>query len=93
MYIDYKITNWQRVHIPDDANKTQEEIIEMVKNAQQGNNWLWDEIEPEPSFEDLMCEEFIHPIDNNNQSTIEIYNEDGGLLWDNSIKQENHEIN
>jgi len=83
MYIDYKKTTWERIHISE-SDKTNEEIIEFVKANQQNNTTLWDFLDDEPVIEQL-CEsdEFMTTEGNGGQKTIEVYDDDDSLIWDN----------
>jgi hypothetical protein len=85
MYIDVKVEVWQRIFLSDDADF--KEIIELLEVHTPSE--LWNVGKYDPSFETLLdTEEYISPEENGGQSTIEIYNNDGQLVWDNSIKQE-----
>ena len=86
MYIDYKKTTWERIHISETDQKelTNDEIIKFVKQNQQNNTLLWDVVSEDLSVEQLVeSDEFMTPEDNEGCSTIEIYNDDGTLLWEN----------
>ena len=88
MYIDYKKTTWERISIPDECNHTKEEIIDLVKTNQHGNAWLWDELDPEPTMENIFeTDEYMTLEDNQGQNTIEIFDDECNLIWGNGDKQ------
>jgi hypothetical protein len=83
MHVDVKVEVWQRIFLPDDTSP--EEIIELLEVHSPSE--LWDIGEYDPSFETLIeTEEYMTPEENGGQSTIEVYNNEGQLVWDNSIK-------
>ena len=83
MYIDYKKTVWERIHIMDD-DLNDDELIKIISENQQANSFLWDDCEKEPEREDLVeTEEIMTPKDNGGWATIEAYDDNGHLLWKN----------
>lgn len=74
-YVDYKFTRWGRIHFKDDADI--DKIITALKEGVLPDE-LCDEKEYGfDEFEDLYdTEEFISPSENNNECTIEVYQED-----------------
>lgn len=83
-YIDYKVETWIRVRFNEDIN-LQEVIDKLEKGTLPpdfGNEY-------DVEYENLTeTEEFIRPIENNGQSTIEVYdgNDFQELMWDNSFE-------
>jgi hypothetical protein len=82
-HLDYKITTWKRLFIPD------EKIDEVVKKLKDGSPYdLYDlnEIEGvylENSDIDVQCEEHMLVEENNNASTQELYNSAGEIIYQN----------
>jgi len=88
MYIDYKCTIWQRLYFRDTAD-----VNLLIKELENGS-YPSDLCDEEYGFNELDMmfdtEEFILPIENDGQSTIEIYEETekfSKCIWDNSIKK------
>ena len=85
MYIDMKKTLWERVFVPDDQEEVAMTLVKTLTsellNAKLTNEYVW-------KWENLVnTDEFISTKENDNQSTIEVYN-DGEknemiLIWDN----------
>lgn len=82
MYLDVKVKIWQRIQISDET-ATKKDVIKTLK---EGSHYdLWD------SFEVISCEdiseteEVITPSENEDHSTLELYGDDGILLWGNGI--------
>lgn len=76
MYLDYKCTVWRRIHIPNDKNN-KKYIIEKLK---QGIEPLFQDADYETLYdtsEDMTVEE------NGGSSTIELFNDDGELIFKN----------
>lgn len=85
-YIDYKVETWIRVKFNEDINL--QEIIDKLEKGTLppdfGNEY-------DVEYENLTeTEEFIRPIENDGQSTIEVYdgNDFQELMWDNSFESE-----
>ncbi|MGC4234569.1 MAG: hypothetical protein QM594_16425 [Niabella sp.] len=82
-YIDIKVTIWNRLSFSDDTNM--KEIAKLVE--QLGLDEVIDEargfIENEPLYE---TEKELSPEDNNQRSTIEIYEQEE-LIWTNGPGQ------
>lgn len=85
-YIDYKVETWIRVKFNEDINL--QEIIDKLEKGTLppdfGNEY-------DVEYENLTeTEEFIKPIENDGQSTIEVYdgNDFQELMWDNSFESE-----
>ena len=85
MYVDYKITTWNRVHFSDDADP--KKIIKTIQ--EEGIDYIFDEdlgfIEQETLFE---VDEEMTVEENNGFSTIEVYENSNpvngyGLIWSN----------
>lgn len=87
-HIDYKTTIWRRIELDEDTD------LEKVKTLLQENpdsdpfetlytafkTYFMDEVNPES------CE-YLPLSENDNQSTIEFYTEDGIILFDNGINE------
>lgn len=71
-YVDYKYTSWGRMYFKEDAD-----ISKIIDKLEQG--YLPTELcdEPELGFDEFEqigdTEEYITPQENDNQSTIEVY--------------------
>lgn len=86
-YIDIKVTIWQRLHFGDEVN-----MQEVIKKLEQG--YLPAELCDIPELEFQECEtlfdteEFITPIENDGQSTIEVYEGENvqECIWNNSFE-------
>ena len=80
-YVDYKIEVWRRAFFTEDANM--KKISEIAKENLES---IFDEnlgfIEDDYIFE---TEYFVSPEENDNQSTIEVYEEDKEI-WNNEVK-------
>lgn len=81
-HLDFKVTTWKRIHIPD--NKVQE-VIEELKNKTPGEG-PYDLLEQEGFYEDNSIEDFEEPMttdENEGASTQELYNSEGQLIYQN----------
>jgi hypothetical protein len=82
-HLDFKITSWKRVHIPDELV---DEVIELLK---QGDvDTPYDLVETsgiyfDPAGPDEECEEPLTLEENDGASTQEMYNDDGQILYRN----------
>ena len=83
MYVDYKATIWFR--IPVDNKEVLDKCIDMLM-AGHLPSALYDELDNDLGSCDVMyeTEEFLHPEDNGDQPTIEVY-EDDKKIWDNYL--------
>lgn len=82
MYADVKVTVWQRVKLNEDENVTKEKVIEAIK--MNGASILFEMDGTDPDWEVLVeTEEYITPEENGGCSTIELYDDNGKLLWEN----------
>ena len=77
-YVDYKCTVWNRIHFP--KNKDMNSVIRVLKASEYNINEIFENgCEMETLFD---AEEYI-PCDENQASTIQVYNNDGELLYEN----------
>ena len=82
MSVDVKVTTWQRIKI--DSEATEEQVLNVLKNGSHFN--LWDD-EIAYDVEQLTdTEEELTPEENNGCSTIEVYNDEGALIWENATE-------
>lgn len=88
-YVDVKVTVWERFYYQkgSDVNK----IVEVAKDDVS----LLSEDDIGFSETEFMLDtvEFMLPVENMNQSTIEVYDDNGDLFWDNEpieTKRENN---
>ena len=78
-YIDYKVTNWVRVHFPEKANMKL--VIDDLKNHRQLPSEGFDE---DVTYETMYnTEKYLDPSENDGDSTIEVYNNNGKIIWEN----------
>lgn len=85
-YIDYKVETWIRVKFNEDIDL--QEIIQKLESGALPPNFG---NEYDVEYENLTeTEEFINPIENGGQSTIEVYGGDNfqECIWDNSFDSE-----
>lgn len=80
MYVDEKVTIWNRIHI-DDRDISKEEVIKII--SKDGTNGLW-EVDLDPQIESVSeTETVLYPEDNNGFSTLELYNDEDEIIWEN----------
>ena len=83
-YIDVKVSLWQRVRLSEDILPL-DEAKEYCNNEEVGTIFndfgadSWDTL--------IDTEDYLYPKDNNGDATIEIYNEEGILLYTNVENQ------
>lgn len=79
MYLDVKVTTWQRVQIDSDA--TEQKVIDIIKEGTHFD--LWDN-ELATDYENLVStEQEVKVEENDGFSTMELYNEEGEMIWEN----------
>ncbi|HAH22480.1 MAG TPA: hypothetical protein DCL77_01720 [Prolixibacteraceae bacterium] len=80
MFVDVKMSKWQRLHLPREATK--DEVIGILKGGDVQKLWnhyrgILREALPEP-------EEYLSPNENWNQETIELHGTGNqGIIWTN----------
>jgi len=84
-FIDYKIKMWNRIHFSDAAD------IEKLKQILIKDQYPIDDLVDEESgfteLENLFeTEEYITPDVNEKNATIELYDDNGKLIWSNELK-------
>ena len=86
-YLDFKITSWKRIHIPDERI---EEVIQKLKEG--GCDAPYDLLDDEDKDDscyidscgiDLECEEPMTVEENEGASTQELYDTDGEIIYKN----------
>lgn len=84
LYVDVKYTIWKRYYYNEKANL--QEIIDCIK--ENDADYGVDEAEGYDYSEELFdTTTFVEPEDNDNQPTIEIFeNDNPNILWDNVNK-------
>lgn len=83
MYIDYKTTIWQRIHLDDSLTKEQIlKILDEDKNTQNIGE-LYDQCNGTENEILYDTEEFITPKDNDGCNTIEFYDNNQNVIWNN----------
>ena len=86
-YIDYKHTLWSRIHFTDTTDM--KVIAEKIEKEHLVPSDLCDESLGFTELETMVeTEEFIEPIENDSQPTIEVYEGDNfqECIWDNVNK-------
>ncbi len=78
-YADIKYTVWERTFFDDEISN--ESIIQQLKDRD-----IIDSYETEILFETF---ESLSVVDNDGDSTIELYDEDENLIWSNTIDETN----
>lgn len=82
MYVDVKVTTWQRVQLPESLTK--EQVIETLKGCEPSVNDLWDldeNLEYQPLFE---TEEYITVSQNDEIQTVELFDDNDVMIWNNA---------
>ncbi|HAH22481.1 MAG TPA: hypothetical protein DCL77_01725 [Prolixibacteraceae bacterium] len=73
MHVDVKVTTWQRISLPDDADR--KVVIKVLE--QEHISSLWDHFE-DVSFEALAeTEHYLTPEENEGKATVELFLETG----------------
>lgn len=86
MYIDFKITTWERVYVPDEQK---DNVLELLKNKTiESSNDMYNELDAEQlSLEKLdEVEEQMTVEENGGMSTIEAFEDDGEIIFYNGEK-------
>lgn len=85
-YVDYKATIWGRLHFEKDADM--QKIIKKLEEGFLPSELCDDESLKFSYFEHLFdTEEYITPKENNNEPTIEVYeNSNNECIWNNKNK-------
>ena len=84
MYIDFKITTWERIHIEDESLK--DKIVAALKSGEITSADDVYELDNDAYKEDLYyVEEQMTVEDNDGFSTIEAYDDECNLLYKNGI--------
>ena len=84
MYIDFKITTWERIRIKDESLK--DEIVAALKSGEITSADDVFELDNDAYKEDLYyVEEQMTVEDNDGFSTIEAYDDECNLLYQNGI--------
>lgn len=87
-HLDFKITSWKRVFVPDDK------IQETIEKLKAGDcDAPYDLMLEEGFYEstgdiDQICEEPMLPNENGGASTQEIYNTNGEILYKNGTEDD-----
>ena len=88
MYVDFKVTMWERIYVDD---KIKNKAIKKIKKGEiEDANDFWNYFrEPEDFTYELLIDtsESMSPVDNEGWPTIEIHKNDNTLkdeiIWDN----------
>jgi len=84
-YIDFKVTSWERVWLKDTDETTVDSIIAEIKEGLPFEEIPWDNI----YNQDVICgPDQMHTSENDGQSTVEMYDENGKLVWLNGFQEE-----
>ena len=80
MYLDVKVTVWQRIQI-DEEVMPKERVLEILKDGTATDLWTNDH---EPDWETLVDTETEMCVeDNDGFSTLELYDDDKNIIWEN----------
>jgi len=83
--IDFKVTVWERVTIDDDKL---DDVIARIKDGTIiSSNDLFDCLDDDCTYEGIIDDtiEEMLPIENDNQSTIEVLNGEGETIFTNGL--------
>ena len=84
-HLDFKVTQWRKVFIPDDKLK------EVIAHLSEGDSYSpYDISEIEGCYEveikdDELCEEPMLPNENSDFATQEVYDSEGNVIYRNGI--------
>jgi hypothetical protein len=85
MYVDVKVTVWQRIELNERDGVSVEEVIELLKNEGPSELWNDEKVRFSPDFENILdTEEYMIVEENDGCSTIELYDNEDKLLWKNA---------
>lgn len=83
MYIDIKVSIWQRIQLMPEGEISKEQVIDMLKR--EDTNSLYSIAGMQIEWDSLLgTEEQLTPADNDGMPTIELYDDDGTILWNNA---------
>lgn len=89
-HIDYKATVWNRITVPD--NVTDEQVLALFERHAEPYEvveGLRELSKTDPTWKTLTdTEEFMHPVENDNQETMALLDNDGNTVWSNSTTKE-----
>lgn len=86
-HIDYKVTTWRKIYVPDE--KMQEVIEVLVTNPDAYTIYETMDVHGVYDISDEAdCEEPMLPEENNGMSTIEMYDNNGQLVFENAPEKE-----
>lgn len=87
MYVDVKVTVWQRIKLNEDEDVSAEDVIEKLKLHEPWLGFLWNEEKFSIDWDTITdTEEHMTVEENGGCSTVELYDDDGKLLWENEKK-------
>ena len=83
MQVDFKITTWERVEIPQEY---QDQVIEALKSGEVSTAEDLIQLLAEATYEGVIAEtdEQMTPEDNGGCSTIDVLDEEGNTIWKNA---------
>lgn len=85
MKLQVKVTVWQEIELNEKEGVSQEEVIDLLKTF--GPSQLWDDEQERfaPEWKNLVeTEEYISVEENGGCSTMELYDDNHNLLWEDS---------
>lgn len=82
MHLSYKVTSWITVK-GFDENKL-DELQSRLRMGEDPLDVVYDFDDGLDFENNVECEEYISPEENGWAATVEIYSDDGELVWDNS---------
>lgn len=85
MKLHVKVTVWQEIKLNENEGVSLEEVIELLSKYGPGELWNDEQERFSPEFENLIeTEEYMSVEDNGGCSTMELYDDNHKLLWENS---------
>ena len=82
MYIDYKVTAWNRINLPSSIKE--EDVLAFLENNPEVNSdEIFEHFEGAENSTLFDTEEEISVKDNGGCRTIEVYNDKYNMIWDN----------
>jgi hypothetical protein len=86
MYLNVKVTAWRRIIIPDIAYVEEIKKLNETHSVESLTNYICNEFDTswDPAPDDIP--ECMEPTENGGAPTLELYHDDGEMIWDNGRK-------
>lgn len=83
MHVDFKITTWERINIPEEK---EEEVLNLIQSGEIVTGVDLADYLGDCDIEHLMeVDEYMSPEENGGCSTIEAYN-NNKMVWENKVE-------